>query len=550
MADDKHLEALYQPGRHENANRQKVTVEQEQERYYDLVHLKLPPRRLKRLSIVNVVLLIGCLLLFAVSSLVFAKPTFSSLEKRDLAKFPQFSLENLFSGQYTRDIEAYFSDTFPARDWFVGFSAVLNENRGIRMDDVRILAPVAGKNTEQQQAPAPSQPSPNPPQSGANLSALPADSSSEEQNVPSSSEQESSDGNEMVGAISNGMFVYKGMAMSLYGGSDSNAQWYAEVINNYHRDLPGVQIYNMVIPSPIEFYVPDQYRSLTRSQKETIDLIYSTLDSAVKKVDAYSQLQAHKDEYIYFRTDHHWTGLGAYYAYVAFCDQAGLTPLKISDFTTKRLENFIGTMYSQTQDSTLLKNPDYVDYYLFNREYEAQVYPAGSPYRGMDHNLWGEYAVSPNSYSVFLQGDFPLIAVKTDIHNGRKVMIVKESYGNAFAPFLINHYEEVYIVDQRYFERPVIEFIKEKGVNELIFANNTFAACTPYHIRCIEGLRTASYIPPAPKAPVVTATPSPEPVVEAPSVAEEPAPTPAPKKKSASNTGGGLLKKPGNSTDE
>lgn len=507
MSQQKHLEVFYrQNGGAPPEKERKISVEREQERFYDLVHVKLAPRKLKRVSMFNIALVIGCLIMLAIGSVVLAKPEFSALEKRDLAKFPEFSVESLFSGEFTRGIETYFSDTFPARDWFVGFSAVINENRGIRLDDVRILAPVDGKANANARPGKPTIQPPQPSKSGnqgdnAIVVGQTDGDNSEAPSRPASSDPEASNGNEMVGAISNGMFVYNGMAMSLFGGSNTNAQWYADVISAYQKDLPDVQVYNMIIPSAIEFYVPEAYRSLTSSQKDTIDLIYNTLAPKVKKVDAYSQLEAHKDEYIYFRTDHHWTGLGAYYAYVAFCGQAGLTPLKISDFTTRRIENFIGTMYAQTQDSTLLQTPDYVDYYLFDREYEAQVYPSGSPYSGRQHNLWGEYAVSPNCYSVFLQGDFPLISVKTDIKNGRKIMVVKESYGNAFAPFLINHYEEVHVVDQRYFERPVMQFIKDQGINEIIFANNAFAACTPYHIRCIEGLRTAHYSPPAAAAP-------------------------------------------------
>ena len=77
--------------------------------------------------------------------------------------------------------------------------------------------------------------------------------------------------------------------------------------------------------------------------------------------------------------------------------------------------------------------------------------------------------------------------------------MVKESFGNAFAPFLINHYEEVYIVDQRYFQLNLVEFIKENGIGELIFANNSFAACTPYHISHIDNMRFQTFVPYVPE---------------------------------------------------
>ncbi len=101
----------------------------------------------------------------------------------------------------------------------------------------------------------------------------------------------------------------------------------------------------------------------------------------------------------------------------------------------------------------------------------------------------------------------------SNIKNGRKILVVKESFGNAFAPFLINHYEEVYVVDQRYFEFPLVDFIKQNGINELVFANNSFAVFTPYHIRCIDGLRHLALYPlPAP----VPAEPDPQEEAEEP----------------------------------
>ena len=467
----------------------KPDVEEERERYYELVRLKLSTGRLHRISVVNLAAVLGAIAFFFLGSLLLPKPETSAVEKRDLARMPKFSVESLFRGKLTRDIETFYADTFPMRDQFVSLSAVLNEQRGIRVDNVRIVAPSGG---ETQDIPPQPQVDAAAPAASVPQKQEPAASSSEES---SAAPEPSPTENEMVGPVSNGMFVYKGMAMSLFGGSDQMARWYADVVNTYQRELPDVQVYDMIIPTAIEFYVPDKYRDLTSSQKRTMDIIYHALDSNVKKVDAYSELQQHTDEYLYFRTDHHWTARGAYYAYQAFCQQAGFTPIRPEDCETRRLDNFIGTMYAQTQDSTLLQNPDYVEYFIFPQSYQALLYARNSPYYGVPCSLWAEYAKSPNSYSVFLAGDYPLIQVKTNIHNGRKIMIVKESFGNAFAPYLINHYEEVYIVDQRYFQLASVEFIKEHGINELIFANNSFAVCTPYHIRCIDNMRHQPYVP-------------------------------------------------------
>lgn len=483
----------------------KPNVEEERERYFGLIRMKLSQQQLFRLSIINIAVIFGVMVFFFLGAFLFEKPLVSAVEKRDLAQMPKLSIMSLFKGSLTRDIETFYADTFPLRDEFVSLSAVLKEQRGIRMDDVRIVEHSGGEAAD-----IPSQPEKNTETSQNAASDSQEESASQEESSESSAVSETE--NETVGPVSNGMFVYKGMAMSLFGGSDQMAQWYAQVLSTYQAELPDVQLYNMIIPTAIEFYVPDKYRDLTASQERTMGVIYDALDSRIKKVNAFTELKQHTDEYLYFRTDHHWTGRGAYYAYRAFCEQAGFEPIRLEDCETRRLDNFIGTMYAQTQDSTLLQNPDYVEYFLFPQAYQAQLFVRNSPYYGVPCSLWAEYAKSPNSYSVFLAGDFPLIKVKTDLHNGRKIMVVKESFGNAFAPFLINHYEEVHIVDQRYFQLAAIEYIKEQGINELLFANNSFAACTPYHIQCIDNMRHQVYVPYVP--PEEETSPQEEPAEE------------------------------------
>lgn len=493
----------YQPVEYHRVGRgvRPLNPEEENERCYELVHIKLAPRRLRTLSLINSTILVGVLIILFAGALLLPKPTESKVEKRALAQRPSFSLKGLLSGDFSRDIEVYFSDTFPLREMFVSLSAVVDQSQGVRFDDVRVVGPGsdAQNMTAEPILPSASQVSSVPQQAAPNPQ--PEDGGTTASSLETAAPTPSPVDENATGTVSNSIFICQGRAMSLYGGSHESARRYTSVLNNYVKALPNVQVYNMIIPTASEFYMPQKYSSMTQSQKGVIDLIYSSLDPTVKKVNAYDALAAHTNEYLYFRTDHHWTGRGAYYAYTAFCQQAGFTPLAIEDFETRKLEDFIGTMYSQTQDSTLLNNPDYVDYYIFKQPYTAQRYDRGAPFTGIPHNLWGEYAKSPNSYSVFLQGDFPLIEVDTGIKNGRKIAMIKESFGNAFAPFLINHYEKVYIIDQRYFERPLIEFIKQEGINELLFANNSFAVCTPYQISCIENLKNA-YVYTPPKSPV------------------------------------------------
>ncbi len=95
--------------------------------------------------------------------------------------------------------------------------------------------------------------------------------------------------------------------------------------------------------------------------------------------------------------------------------------------------------------------------------------------------VWAESVSGSNSYLVFLCGDAPMIQIDTGTRNGKSIVVVKESYGNAFVPFLIPHYEHIYVVDERYFQTSLVDFIQKNNVDDLVVLNNAFSAMTGYH---------------------------------------------------------------------
>ncbi len=408
---------------------------------------------------------------------VLPKQTVSLLERRTLAAPPVLSASGLLSGSFTQSLDEYYADHFPARDFLVAFARSLDDLRGFRPGKVKLY-----DHTPQE---APSAPQP----------AQPPDASQSSGQPPAQETAESWQ--------AGGTFVYRDTAFALFGGNRRVARYYAGVLNQYRSLLADdVAVYNLIIPTSAEFGMPDKYRNLTTEQKPDIDYLYAQLAPGITPVDAYSALAEHSDEYLYFRTDHHWTGLGAYYAYTAFCQAAGFSPLPLSDMETRSREGFLGTLYSQTQDSLLAANPDRVDYYIPPTRYTAEIFYKDQPYTPTAlQTLWGEYALPINSYSIFLHGDWPLLQIHTQHKNGRRIVVVKESFGNAFVPFLISHFEEVLVVDQRYFQTSLLDLIEQKGVTDLLFLNNIFAANTQYHARCIESLAYQVWTPPEPEEP-------------------------------------------------
>jgi hypothetical protein len=210
------------------------------------------------------------------------------------------------------------------------------------------------------------------------------------------------------------------------------------------------------------------------------------MNDGVKTVDVYSALMNHRSEYIYFRTDHHWTATGAYYAYEAYCKQAGITPTPLDSYEKLSFNGFLGTLYSKTgQPSAMKGNADTVEAYVPKGTNDEYVYDDNGGdrtlYRGgvVRRNTDEFYAAASSKYNCFLMGDQPLI----EIHNeniaadrkGTTVLLVKESFGNAFAPFLVDSYEYVFVVDYRYYNGTLSQLVSEKGVDDVIFLNNIVA---------------------------------------------------------------------------
>ncbi|HPG10096.1 MAG TPA: DHHW family protein [Chitinophagaceae bacterium] len=419
----------------------------------------------KNIRIINVLLILAVLAGGGIVSISMKKQTVSEMENRKLASFPKFSDSALWSGEYFKKIDDYYSDNFPFRDKWINISNSFRDKFGYESGDIKIYDPTNDTEANEKKTDTVKKETKTV-QSGP----LPDDGA--------------------VGEIKKRVFVFKNRAFEMFGGGPGMGKSYASVINGYNKLLsPGIQVYNLIIPVALEFEITEKYKHLQKPNRPAIKNIYDNLDSNIKKVWAIDEIRKHREEYIYFNTDHHWTSLGAYYAYVAFCKTAGLTPVKLDTVAYKTKKSFLGSLYRLTRDPKLKDNPDSVRYYLFKDSLTFYIGSSKSLNYWAKSKMYGEGASGTNSYSVFLQGDLPIVKMETEHKNGRRIAIVKESYGNAFAPYLINNYEKVVVVDQRYYTGDFIGMLKNEGINELLFINNIFAAHTPFHIEKIKGLK-------------------------------------------------------------
>lgn len=276
-----------------------------------------------------------------------------------------------------------------------------------------------------------------------------------------------------------GVYIYNGMACELFGWDDDSATDYASAISEFKKKAPEFTVYNMVVPNHTEFCLPRRLNDEvgTMIQSENIKKIYESYTADVQPINCYNKLCEHIDEYIYFNTDHHWSGLGAYYAYTAFCEQTGQKALDLKDCEERTIPKFEGTLIGS--DQTLWDNIDTVHFWMFPYETHAmrQDNPGEDLYQTSVY--YEEEPSGPYSYGVFIWGDAPLFVCYNDeLNNGKKIAVVKESYGNAFAPYLTNNYEEVHVIDFRYFEGSLKSYMEKNKIDEVIFINNVMAANT------------------------------------------------------------------------
>ncbi len=253
---------------------------------------------------------------------------------------------------------------------------------------------------------------------------------------------------------------------------------WTESINEFKRQLPDVNVYNMVVPTSAEFYLPDGFDNFTASQWKKAEHIRVRLQD-VTNVDAYSALAAHTGEYIYSRTDHHWMPLGGYYAAMSFAQGADVPFTPLDDYKKVSRGGFVGSMYMYTESPLIYNDPEQFDLYIPpNNDSLKTTYYDGY----MGNKRAGKLITTTDAsgyYCSFLGADNVVAEIETDVKNGRTLVIFKESYGNAIVPFLTSSFEKIYVCDIRYFYKNAVQFCKDINATDLLFSVCTFTAAGP-----------------------------------------------------------------------
>lgn len=401
-------------------------------------------------------------LTIAILSLIgiaFKRPTFSKLENRELAKFPKLTISSLFSGDFFDGFNAWYSDTYFGRETLVGWNTKIEEHYGIKSKN-NDTAQIYGEVVKGDEIP----------------DAYDPNAVVEDETEASYDKIEANGDSQSLGAV----FVVGDRAFEYYNFSQSQANKYITTINGVADNLSGkVKVYDIIVPTSIEITLPDEYRGKINSsdQAKAIDYINSGLNGNVVKVPIYNTLMSHRSEYIYFNTDHHWTSLGAYYAYDQFAQKAGIATHSLAEYEKVEFSGFLGSFYRDTKKLPVLeKNPDTIIAYKPNADAKLVYTDSNGKQKNWPIiNDVNKYAKT-EKYSCFIAGDQSYEEITNpNITDGSSIIVIKESFGNALVPFLVENYETIYVIDYRYYKGSVTKLATEKGVDSVLYINNVSA---------------------------------------------------------------------------
>ena len=231
-------------------------------------------------------------------------------------------------------------------------------------------------------------------------------------------------------------------------------------------DIP---IYFALVPNSIYINsdkLPDNVE--VDNQEEIIDKIYENTQNTIN-IDTVDILKENKENYIYFKTDHHFTSDGAYLVYLKFCEKANISPVTLENYERKCIsEEFLGTFDSKAQIPNQEKDKIYVYMNDNNRTVKSAIYDNEETNKIYNE----EYLSKKDKYSYFLNGNNSKVTIKTNIQNGKKLLLIKDSYSHIMAQFLCQNFEELHFIDPRYYTGNLNDYIEENNITDILFLYN------------------------------------------------------------------------------
>ena len=431
-------------------------------------------------------------ILSVIALIIPLRPTESMREKRRLAQFPEFTVGTLLSGDFFDGVSTWYSDTFPGREGWLDVATRLNNSHGITTNVIS-YAQLNQPAVEETLPPLPSA-TPAPPVESAQPVEIDAEPTPTPEPTPVPTPEPTpyyeeidtpTDSMESWGGLGdNDEKVIHGVALQIGGAAFEKFQ-FNEGLTGLNAAMVSraagiakeydVRFFDMPIPASVGIVLSSDLldRLGMDDQGQAIAYKFEKENDDVLKVNVFNTLIRHNDEYIYFRTDHHWTALGAYYAYEAFCRVAGFEPVPLSEYTELDMGDFLGSFYSTSPQPAKLET-DHLLAYQPPGNIEMQVYNNGYTFPA-DVIFDKSQASKFDKYVSFLGGDHTMtVLTNTDLDDDApNCAVYKDSYGNPFVIYLTQHYHRVYALDfRKYDAMGMRSFIQAYHINDVILAES------------------------------------------------------------------------------
>lgn len=346
---------------------------------------------------------------FIIWNLATPSKAFSENENRYLAEIPQFTYEKLINGEYMNGMDEYINDQFVVRDRWISIKTMVE--RALLKQDINSVYFAKDDYLIEKH------------------------------------------GNEEVSEEQAG----------------KNMERLIEFVKKYTEKLGNDRVNVMLVPTASEI-LKDKLPPFATgfNQNAYMDKVIDSIPQGTF-IDVRDMFMKHKEEYIYYRTDHHWTALGAYYAYEKWAKDAGLTPLSKEEFDiTLGSDDFYGTLHSKVNTNV---KPDDIYLYQIKEDMDYRLLYNLTDKKNTLYDL--SKLEGKDKYSVYMGGNNAVVEVETNNNNGRRLLVIKDSFAHSFVPFAVNHFEKTYMIDFRYFNGGIEGYMEENEITDVLVLYNT-----------------------------------------------------------------------------
>lgn len=354
------------------------------------------------------VFFVGILAVFFLAGFIKPETGFSEFENRYLSSKPKPALETVLNGSYMQDYESYVTDQFPLRNYWITCKT-LAERAMLKSEINGVYFAEDDYYIEKQDKAQ----------------------------------------------------MYSELARKNQQVLQEFAEKYVHKLGTEHVAVMMIPTSSAILKEKLPLLAPDD------GQEEVLENLRERMPDGIW-VDVQGELSAHAAEEIYYRTDHHWTTLGAFYGYCAWKEnRAELRPERAEYEEVCLTDSFTGTLYAKVN---LEMKPDSI--YVFIKQGEELRMRLDMAGEWWDTVYSKKRLSTRDKYAVFCDGNHAVTEIETSLHNDRHLLILKDSYAHCLVPFFSADFEKITMIDLRYYNGSIEEYVEQNGVTDVLTLYN------------------------------------------------------------------------------